>query len=138
MFSLVGWSQDLDTSCVEVSHIVTEQLLENELSYDPEAKVRPLLRNESRSGAKYNPLTYLAGGMLFVYQNVFSEQISASCTYHTSCSETTKQAIQKYGLVKGTLIGLHQLSNCNPGIVHDHEEHMISADGKIINSLDEE
>ncbi len=86
--------------------------------------------------AKINPLTYVAAGLLFFYQNVLSEQISANCTYQMSCSEYTKKCIERYGIVKGTLIGLHQLSCCVPNISADHCEHKISENYKIINIIE--
>jgi uncharacterized protein len=86
--------------------------------------------------AKGNPLTYIAAGLLFFYQNLLSEQISANCTYQMSCSEYTKKCIERYGIVKGTLIGLHQLSCCVPNISVDHCEHKISENYKIINIIE--
>lgn len=93
--------------------------------------------NLSNSGfiRKVNPLTYVGASLLFFYQRVISEQISADCTYQTSCSETTKRAIEKYGLIKGALLGVHQLSTCVPGNVHEHPSHIINEQGKIINDL---
>ncbi len=100
------------------------------------SQVRKALRpaNE-RLIQKINPLRYLATGLMFVYQNLFSEQISSNCTYQVSCSEMTKKSIERDGLIKGTLIGLHQLTNCSTSILHDHEEFEISDNDKIINPL---
>lgn len=86
--------------------------------------------------AKFNPFIYLAGGLLFMYQNLFSAQISANCVYETSCSEFTKKSIQKYGIIKGTFIGMHQLSCCTPSIHKDYCEHSVSESGKIINRIE--
>lgn len=36
------------------------------------------------------------------------------CKYYPTCSEYTKQAIEKYGALKGTLIGLVRILRCNP------------------------
>jgi putative component of membrane protein insertase Oxa1/YidC/SpoIIIJ protein YidD len=77
---------------------------------------------------KINPLTYISVALIFVYQNVFSEQISATCTYEVSCSEFTKKSIEKHGLIKGGLIGFHQLSNCIPGIRYEYPDHLISVE----------
>jgi len=93
-----------------------------------------LIKNGNK--ASYNPLFYVASGLLYVYQNVFSAQISANCVYETSCSEYTKRCIQKHGIIKGSFIGLHQLSCCTPSIHLDYCEHMISETGKIINPIE--
>ena len=104
--------------------------------HSPIIKKRKVLSLKGKSFLfKINPLTYLAAGSLYVYQNVFSEQISANCTYQISCSEYTKKCIEKYGLVKGSVIGLHQLSNCIAGNAEQHCEYKISKSKKIINEI---
>ncbi len=85
---------------------------------------------------KLNPLTYIAAGLMYTYQNVISEQISANCNYQISCSEYTKKCIEKYGLIKGTLLGLNQLSQCIPNIQEEHCEHVISEQNKVINVIE--
>ena len=98
---------------------------------------RKLLNLENaKLTTKINPLTYLAAGLMYGYQNVLSEQISANCTYEISCSEMTKKSIEKHGLIKGALFGLHQLTNCSSSIIKDHCEHVISPDDKIINRVE--
>lgn len=36
------------------------------------------------------------------------------CKYYPSCSEYTKQAIEKYGTLKGIWLGLKRIIKCNP------------------------
>lgn len=36
------------------------------------------------------------------------------CKYYPTCSEYTKQAIEKYGLIRGAFIGLKRILRCNP------------------------
>lgn len=36
------------------------------------------------------------------------------CKYYPTCSEYTKQAIEKYGACKGTWIGFKRILRCNP------------------------
>ena len=36
------------------------------------------------------------------------------CKYYPSCSEYMKQAINKYGCIKGIILGLIRLLKCNP------------------------
>ncbi len=102
--------------------------------YSTPIKKKRVLLNLSNDNVNY--LTYMAAGMLFIYQNVISEQISANCTYEISCSEYTKKCIEKYGIIKGTLIGLHQLSCCVPKIEDDYCAHKLSKNGKILNTIE--
>lgn len=36
------------------------------------------------------------------------------CKFYPTCSEYTKQAIQKYGILKGTLLGFRRIGRCHP------------------------
>ncbi len=36
------------------------------------------------------------------------------CKYYPTCSEYTKQAIEKYGVSKGLYLGLKRILKCNP------------------------
>lgn len=36
------------------------------------------------------------------------------CKYYPTCSEYTKQAIEKYGVVKGIFLGITRILKCNP------------------------
>ena len=51
------------------------------------------------------------------YQNKISPYLQFKgihCKYYPSCSEYMKQAINKYGCVKGIFLGLIRLLKCNP------------------------
>ena len=52
-----------------------------------------------------------------IYQKHISSLISKErihCKFHPTCSEYTKQAINKYGSVKGSLLGIKRILKCNP------------------------
>ena len=36
------------------------------------------------------------------------------CKFYPSCSEYTKQAIEKYGSLKGCFLGIKRILRCNP------------------------
>jgi putative component of membrane protein insertase Oxa1/YidC/SpoIIIJ protein YidD len=61
----------------------------------------------------YNPISLFFKGSLFFYQNVISKQISAQCLYDVSCSDFSKQSIQKYGLIKGVFLSADRILRCN-------------------------
>ncbi len=37
-----------------------------------------------------------------------------NCKYYPTCSEYAKQAIQKYGVIKGIVLGMKRILKCNP------------------------
>ena len=42
------------------------------------------------------------------------ENRGVKCKYYPTCSEYTKQAIQKYEAVKGSILGIVRIFKCNP------------------------
>ncbi len=48
------------------------------------------------------------------YQLMISPYLPPSCRFTPSCSEYTRQAVVRYGAVKGLFMGLKRLSRCHP------------------------
>jgi len=53
--------------------------------------------------------------------NIYKKHISPifhhfgiQCKYYPTCSEYTKQAIEKYGALKGGILGVKRILRCNP------------------------
>ncbi len=46
--------------------------------------------------------------------SVYLESKNIRCKYYPTCSEYTKQAIEKYGPFKGSIIGFIRILKCNP------------------------
>ena len=42
------------------------------------------------------------------------ESKNIKCKYYPTCSEYTKQAIEKYGALKGIFLGVIRIIKCNP------------------------
>lgn len=53
-------------------------------------------------------------GMINFYQKHISKLFGAKCRFYPTCSEYTKQAIDKYGIIKGIFKGLKRILKCNP------------------------
>ena len=48
------------------------------------------------------------------YQKNISSIIGPKCKFYPTCSEYTKQAIEKYGVIKGIIKGIKRILRCNP------------------------
>ena len=48
-----------------------------------------------------------------IYQKI-SSLTPPRCRFYPTCSEYTKQAIQKYGFFKGGWLGLKRICRCHP------------------------
>ena len=46
--------------------------------------------------------------------SLWFESKNIHCKFYPTCSEYTKQAIEKYGAGKGTLLGIARILRCNP------------------------
>lgn len=51
--------------------------------------------------------------LITVYQRV-SKYTPARCRFYPTCSEYTRQAIEKYGLLKGGWLGVKRIVRCHP------------------------
>jgi hypothetical protein len=56
----------------------------------------------------------LALGLIRIYQRAVSPLLGRHCRFHPSCSEYTREAIEKYGPAKGILLGGRRLLRCHP------------------------
>ena len=48
------------------------------------------------------------------YRRFVSPMLPPSCRFTPSCSLYTLQAVEKYGLLKGSLMGARRLLRCHP------------------------
>jgi len=79
-----------------------------------EKKTRPYIYSgKTNPLVKYNPVNAVFGGLLFIYQNALSQQFSANCLYHPSCSDFSKQSVREYGLLKGVFLSADRVMRCN-------------------------
>ena len=56
------------------------------------------------------------------YQYALSPYLGGNkCRFTPSCSHYTAEAIQKYGPIKGMIMGIKRLSKCRPGGGHGYD-----------------
>lgn len=51
--------------------------------------------------------------LIGIYQKI-SRFTPATCRFEPTCSEYTKQALEKYGVAKGLWLGLKRVCKCHP------------------------
>lgn len=59
-------------------------------------------------------MKYLGMGMIRLYQLTLAKVLPPTCRFEPSCSRYTYQAIDKYGLIKGSWLGFRRILRCNP------------------------
>jgi len=52
--------------------------------------------------------------LLRFYKLAISPMLPSSCRFTPTCSEYAYQAIEKYGVLRGSWLGLRRLSRCHP------------------------
>jgi putative membrane protein insertion efficiency factor len=56
----------------------------------------------------------LALWLLRFYQRFISPHLPPSCRFTPTCSQYTYKAIERYGFIKGSWLGLKRLARCHP------------------------
>ncbi len=52
--------------------------------------------------------------LIKIYQLLISPLFPSSCRYTPTCSHYTLEALKKYGLIKGSWLGIKRISRCHP------------------------
>jgi uncharacterized protein len=53
-------------------------------------------------------------GLIVAYQVTLSPLLGNSCRYWPSCSRYTYQAVERYGWLRGSWMGLARIARCHP------------------------
>jgi len=51
---------------------------------------------------------------IVIYQYAISPLFPSSCRYTPTCSNYSKEAIIKHGILKGTVLSIKRISKCHP------------------------
>jgi hypothetical protein len=61
----------------------------------------------------YRP-RYLAVGLIGIYQKLVSPTMPANCRYQPTCSRYTAEAIGRFGVIRGSWLGMKRIGRCHP------------------------
>ncbi len=53
-------------------------------------------------------------GFISLYKTFLSPFLPPSCRFEPTCSTYTKEAVEKYGAIKGTWLGVKRILRCQP------------------------
>lgn len=56
----------------------------------------------------------VAIGAIRAYQRFISPMLPKACRFEPTCSEYTRQAIERYGIARGMFLGICRLMKCHP------------------------
>ncbi len=52
--------------------------------------------------------------LIRLYQHTLSRMLPSACRFEPSCSQYGYEAIEKYGVLRGTWFGVRRLARCHP------------------------
>jgi uncharacterized protein len=53
-------------------------------------------------------------GALRLYKIALSPLLPAACRFYPSCSDYMREAVERYGAIRGVWMGLRRLARCHP------------------------
>ena len=65
--------------------------------------------------------SWLALGLIRLYQTAVSPALGVRCRYEPSCSAYTYEAIERFGVRRGVSLGVRRLARCRPGVVGGYD-----------------
>jgi putative membrane protein insertion efficiency factor len=52
--------------------------------------------------------------IILFYRNYISSLKLPTCRFYPTCSQYTKEAVERYGIMKGLFKGVYRILRCNP------------------------
>ncbi len=59
-------------------------------------------------------MTIIALGLLRLYKLILSPLLPAACRYEPTCSVYAREAIERHGAIRGTVMAARRLARCHP------------------------
>ncbi|MBX3294928.1 MAG: membrane protein insertion efficiency factor YidD [Acidobacteria bacterium] len=66
-------------------------------------------------------MKFLVLDILSVYKAAVSPFLPPACRFEPTCSEYVRQAVEKYGVLKGTWMGIKRILRCQPFCKGGHD-----------------
>ena len=66
-------------------------------------------------------MKYLVLDVLAVYKAMVSPFLPPACRFEPTCSEYARTAVEKYGAIKGTWMGVKRILRCQPFCKGGHD-----------------
>lgn len=66
-------------------------------------------------------MKFLVLDLLGVYKAMVSPFLPPACRFEPTCSEYASQAVEKYGAIRGTWMGIKRILRCQPFCKGGHD-----------------
>jgi putative component of membrane protein insertase Oxa1/YidC/SpoIIIJ protein YidD len=138
LFSVLLISNDFSAASPPKSDFELLQLKEvDENAHIHSHDIRFMRSRSDNVLVRYNPVSFVFGGLMYTYQRFISPQLPSECLYVHNCSNFSKDLFYQYGLVKGLFTTSDRLLRCNRLSALDIHPLMIDEkSGKVMESID--
>lgn len=84
-----------------------------------------------------NPFYHILSSSMYLYQKFISPQLSRGCAFNPSCSQYSKDLIEEYGVIKGSILSSDRITRCTRVSLSDKSHyHFDTKDGKMHETVD--
>lgn len=59
-------------------------------------------------------MTAVALGLIRTYQRCVSPAFGSVCRYEPACSQYAYEAVERYGVIRGSVMAVRRLARCHP------------------------
>ncbi|MBV8495363.1 MAG: membrane protein insertion efficiency factor YidD [Gammaproteobacteria bacterium] len=59
-------------------------------------------------------MRHLAARLIRLYQLALSPLLGPACRFYPSCSQYTREALERFGLRRGAWLGMRRIARCHP------------------------
>ncbi|MBZ0280483.1 MAG: membrane protein insertion efficiency factor YidD [Anaerolineae bacterium] len=66
-------------------------------------------------------MKFIALAMIRFYKRFISPALPSACIYEPTCSTYTYQAIERFGVIRGTWMGMRRIARCHPFAVGGYD-----------------
>jgi uncharacterized protein len=56
----------------------------------------------------------LAVALIRIYQKLVGPNLPSNCRYQPTCSQYTAEAIERFGVIRGSWLGMKRIGRCHP------------------------
>ncbi len=63
---------------------------------------------------RVGPAAWTGRALVRAYQRAFSPSMGKNCRYSPTCSQYAYEAIGRFGLIRGTWMGMRRIGRCHP------------------------
>ncbi len=91
------------------------------MRHKPAALLELAVNSQALCGKMFLRMKFLVLDLLGIYKAIVSPFLPPACRFEPTCSEYARQAVGKYGAVRGVWMGFKRILRCQPFCKGGHD-----------------